>query len=246
MAQTVLRIEKGFFSYENVFELSKHDDICMKLEECVRNGEFTARAHVDDHGIERHPLWLPRFDPLIEQDLLRSINHSNIPKYFGFNKSIPHSSLSASFVLYYSKQDHFTSSKKVALSPHQDISLIPNMHILSVVYTIKSLDCIGGSLAYSNKWDGSQKYSRDMTTFDAKDNSIYCFNGDYVSHVAYGVEKGYRFAIVMFFNTQQTDMDVSVLWNYPNEDRDTFCTKCYKGFSSVRHKDDHMLKCKRN
>jgi hypothetical protein len=49
-----------------------------------------------------------------------------------------------------------------------------------------------------------------MTAFNPKNNSIYCFNGDYVSHMVHGVDFGCRFAVVLFINTPQTDLDVAM------------------------------------
>jgi hypothetical protein len=214
MAQPVLRVFKGLFKCEQVFDQTKYEFIYGNLQGNVENGEFSTRRHVHDQGFENHPLWLEKFDFSIEKDILNHVNSTDIPRLFGFENTIPVSDVSASFVLLYTQNE--SKCNQVALKPHQDVSLLPNKHILSVVYTIKSIGCVGGSLAYSHKWNGEQQYLRDLTSFNPKNNSIYCFNGDYVSHMVYGVDVGCRFAVVLFINSPQTDLDVAMLWQYPN------------------------------
>jgi hypothetical protein len=81
---------------------------------------------------------------------------------FGFHEDqelIP----SKSFVLVYSptKRD----CRQLTFSLHKDVACGENVrkHIMSVVYTIKSEDCIGGALGVSNRPDGDIFHTRDMT-----------------------------------------------------------------------------------
>jgi hypothetical protein len=110
---------------------------------------------------------------------------------------------------------------------------------MSVVYTIKSEDCIGGALGVSNRPDGDIFYTRDMTTYTPADNSIYCINGSFSAHCAYGILRGVRFAVVLFIPTPQSMIDVVSLWNsvlLPQQ----ICTNCYRVLPSLRKFNEHF------
>ncbi len=203
-------MNRGFFEIKNVFGDDEYTEISRLLEEKIQVGQFIERPHHQDQDIEKHPLWMDSFPVSIQDKLVNYMNTTFIPSTYKFeNAEQLQNSLSASFVMFYNQ----SNSNKMALSFHQDVSLLPDKHILSVVYTMKSRDCIGGTLEFSNRNDGKVTNTRDSSKYEPADNSIYCFNGDFVTHCAFGVKRGRRFAVVMFFNTPQTTYDVVHLWN---------------------------------
>ena len=82
MAQPVLRVDKGLFKCDQVFDTTKYDMIYSILERNVKNDEFSARKHVFDQGLENHPLWLETFDCSIQTDILNLVNSTDIPCCF--------------------------------------------------------------------------------------------------------------------------------------------------------------------
>lgn len=236
MEKAVLRFNSGLYYCLDVFEPTKYDHIRHILQEIVANNAFEVLQHPDDYGFEHHPLWLPTFDHHIQSDILGFVNSTIVPNLFRFAGQISEDDVSASFVMFYSPT---TTSMEEALSTHKDQPMIPGRHVLSVIYTIKE-NCKGGALAYSNKWNGEQNHSRDLTNFTPPTNSIYCFNGDYVSHKVFGIDSGVRFAVVLFINTPQTDLDVAMLWQ---SDKAMFCPRCFKGFTTEKGKATHSTKC---
>jgi hypothetical protein len=238
--KSVLRIERGPFILNNVFGCYDYDKIKRDLLRNEEKGYFVERSHEEDSGIAEHPKWQPKLKVEIQEKIVKYLETTNIPAKYGFTDGTDlKDSLSRSFVLMYRPQR--SGSKKLAMSLHRDISMIPNVHTLSVVYTIKSPDCIGGTMEYSTRHDGTVLYSRDMAKLDSNDNSIYCFNGDFVAHCAYGVDAGVRFSVVMFFNTSQRKADVVSLWNrldlYPAY---KLCSNCYRIFHDKKKYKDHL------
>jgi hypothetical protein len=129
-----------------------------------------------------------------------------IDRIFGFNEHQPlrEDDLSKSYVLVYlPTQQHQPLKKQLTFSLHKDVADGVNAgnHILSVVFTMKSPDCIGGAIGISNRGDGNVSHTSEMTNYTPKDNSLYCFNGSYAAHCAYGIRRGVRFAVVLFIVT---------------------------------------------
>jgi hypothetical protein len=135
--------------------------------------------------------------------------------------------LSASFLLVYTPSKRNKDCRHLAISPHCDQSLRKGVHTLSVVFTVKSSDCMGGTVQYSNRNDGKQRESKHLNNFNPKENSMYFMNGSYVAHCAYGVGSGVRYSVVLFYDTPQSMIDVVSLWN-PRFPKEYICTNCYR------------------
>jgi len=238
MMHTALRVNKGLFECQNVLGSVECDRVKKILEQKEKKGEFTEKPHEEDDGIDEHPLWLERFPPSIQAKIHKYINLTDIPSLFGFeDNKLSLDQLTASFVLIYRRSEK-SNRKKLSLSLHNDKPLQKDRHVLSVVYTIKSDDCVGGTVEYANKNDGTAKESKNLTKYQPKHNSIYCMNGDFVSHCTYGVDSGVRFSVVLFYNTPQLKIDVVALWTqFPKE---FICVNCYHGFRERKLYKDHL------
>jgi hypothetical protein len=108
-----------------------------------------------------------------------------------------------------------------------------------VVLTFRSDDCIGGALSVSNRKDGEVYRTEELTEFLPKDNSMYCLNGDFVSHCAYGIKRGIRFAAVIFIATHQSYLEVVSLWNSVKPPQEV-CTNCFYILNTRKQLIDHV------
>lgn len=233
----VLHRQKGIFGAQNVFDSVVYEEIKGSLLSGKEN-KYVTRPHSEDHGLDCHPLWCPRFSPSIQQRIHDFINTTDIPKIFGFDGPLSLDNLSASFIMKYTPEQ--ASSHRTALSFHNDVSRKgKENHIMSVVYTIKSDDCVGGAIKYSNRFDGAQFHSRDVCDFVPKDNSIYVMNGDFAAHCAMGISRGYRYSVVLFYDTPQTLVDVVSLWNMDHQ-KDLICDLCCRCMSEKKYLQRHL------
>ena len=66
---------------------------------------------------------------------------------------------------------------------------------------------------------------------------MYCLNGDFVSHCAYGITS--RFAAVMFIATPQSFMEVFYLWN-PIKPPQKVCRNCLSISNTRKQLVDHI------
>lgn len=235
--------ERGLFECIDVFEQNEYNQIKKMMEEIKAKGDFLEKPHEEDDGIEEHPEWVEHFDVSIQNMIHNFVSSTDIPNLYGFGKDFSLDKLSSSFVLRYRHSDK-SNRLKPTLSLHKDISQIEGIHTLSVVFTIKTDECIGGALGYANTNDGNVNHTRDIAKFVPRDNSIYCINGDFVAHCAYGVDSGERFSIVLFYDTPQTKVDVVSLWN-PQFRKEFVCPVCYHGYFSRKqltaHKRGHVV-----
>jgi hypothetical protein len=104
---------------------------------------------------------------------------------------------------------------------------------------MKSPDCIGGAIGISNRSDGNVSNTSEMTNYTPKDNSIYCFNGNFIAHCAYGIGSGIRYAVVLFIVTTQTTMDVVALWNSVQPSQQ-ICPNCYRVLNIIKQFKEHL------
>jgi hypothetical protein len=237
---------------ENVLELEEYTSIYLELEGIRASNQFVTRPDVDDEGIDTHPLWTESLPSAIQEKMIAVLKFHKIDEMFGFDDNQPlilSSHISKSFVLVYLPTQRDRSTGALTFSLHKDVAGGENdgKHILSVVYTMKSSDCIGGALGVSHRPDGEAFRTSDMTTISTKDNSLYCFNGSYAAHCAYGISRGVRFAVVLFIVTPQTTRDVVALWNSVEPPQE-ICLNCYRVLNTRKQFIDHIRyicpKCK--
>lgn len=237
---SVLRVNRGLFECRDVLGPNEYKFVKDYMEELRENGQFLKKPHKEDDGIDEHPEWVEHFDHKIQDRLHDYVNSTDIPRLFGFaENTIPNDQLATSFLLRYRRSEKAIDKRlQRRFSIHKDESKLDGVHILSVIFTIKDEGCIGGVLEYANTPDGNQNDTRDMITFTPRDNSIYCLNGDFVAHGAYDVDCGERFAVVLFYNTKQTTVDVVALWN-PTIAKDCICSVCYHVYNSRKQLQAH-------
>lgn len=232
----LLRYHKGIFCVQNVFEPITYDEIKGSVTSAGENN-YKRRAHIEDQGLDHHPPWAP-LSPYILQRIHDYINTTDIAQIFGYQGPVSLDCLSASFILKYTPDQ--TGSHRTALSFHNDISRKgKDYHIMSIVYTIKSEDCIGGAVMYSRREDGTQQFTDDVLPFIPNDNSIYVMNGDFAAHCAMGISRGYRYSVVLFYETPQTFVDVVSLWN-DDYRKDLICVLCGRCMSEKKYLRRHL------
>lgn len=230
--------DKGLFYRENVFDSKDYEKIIRMVKENEKKGKFEVRQHAEDNGIEFHPLWFPNFPFTVQKLLHDFVNSTELPILYGFNEIVPLEAMSASFILKYSSDD--AKLHQTAFSYHRDESLKENVHIMSVIFTIRSPDCLGGTLKVSRRDDGLVVDSADVVNFVPQNNSIYALNGNYVGHCAMGINQGEKYSIVMFYETSQRKIDVVMLWN--NKPLELICNVCYCCFDCTKSVRDHRRK----
>lgn len=235
-----LNVNRGLFECRDVLGTNEYKVMKDYMEELRENGQFLERPHGEDDGIVDHPEWVEHFDHKIQDQLHDYINTTDIPMLFGFqDNSIPIDHLSTSFLLRYRRRRENAKRRlRCRFSVHKDQSKLDGVHVLSVIFTIKDQSCIGGVLEYANTPDGNVAETKNMLAFLPRDNSIYCLNGDFVAHCAYDVTGGERFAVVLFYNTPQSKVDVVALWN-PKLPKEYICRTCYHAYKTPKQFQAH-------
>jgi hypothetical protein len=235
-------MNRGPFVVKNVFGMVEYGHAMAELMELYEANKFESRLDDADVGIQNHPKWVREMPTLIQDRMINVLKDSGIASAFGFSaEQALKDSVSKSFVLLYEPQQINKSLQNLDFSLHKDVADGANegRHILSVVLTFRSADCIGGALGFSNRKDGEVYRTEELTTFLPKDNSIYCLNGDFVSHCAYGITSGIRFAAVLFIATNQSELEVFSLWNSVEPPQEV-CLNCFSILNTRKQFIDHI------
>jgi hypothetical protein len=180
------------------------------------------------------------FPAAIQEKMIAVLKANKIDQLFGFNENqplIPSSHIRKAFVLIYLPTKRDRSTGELSFSLHKDVAEGDNdgNHKLSVVYAMKSEDCIG----VSHRAGGEVCRTSDMTAITTKDNSLYYFNGCYAAHCAYGIRRGVWFAVFLFIVTPQSIINVVSLWNSilpPQE----ICLNCYRILNTKKQLIEHL------
>lgn len=239
------------------------DDLAYnELHSIIEQGMHWQNVDKENSGFVDHPV----FDDMGFQSqsiLLSNINQGNLFNIFGkclFNHG---------FVL---KHQYVKGACK-SMSYHLDVPTYhgsetsENTHIVSVVYTMRSETCLGGSVCLSNRDDAKvlqytlnkgkddrhitacnqKRYSnsRDSYNFTARDNTFYAFNGSFVEHGVMPVTRGTRYSFVLFFKSHSSKISVINRWLLDNvcncDEKDpSVCYDCCKKFKNKKILHEHM------
>jgi len=119
--------------------------------------------------------------------------------------------------------------------------------LLTVVFTYKSDDCIGGTVATSERYDGTVLITKKgisctkyMYNHNPAHRSMYVMLGTICTHKVFPVIQGWRIAIVLFYELPDFDKFKALkLWNYPLP---YLCEKCYFPFQKLKSFNWHRKK----
>lgn len=95
--------------------------------------------------------------------------------------------------------------QKDIMQYHRDSPQEDGKPVFTVVFTIKSADCIGGNIRISNRDDGTVRHSANSSVYIADNNSAYAMFGSHITHSVMGVQAGYRYAFVIFHTSERSD-----------------------------------------
>jgi hypothetical protein len=230
---TCSKVFRGVYEQRDVLEPHSWDAMKEIAETGTYGMDTPARGFVDV-GIENTPLYCRIHKARVGSFLRRMINKNGMDQIFKVNSSYPIDS----FILKYE------GGVGSGLTPHKDGDSGSGM--VSVVYTFGE-GCIGGLVNISNRNDGelygNSTNGKDVYPYCPKHNSVYAFNGNYVTHHVVNIQSGIRYAFVAFFPTRQTEDDIMRLWCPLSEGKILLCLICGNSFKTKGAFTVHSKKC---
>lgn len=225
MDKTWTRYHKGVFHCQKLLEDKEHD----LLYRLAQNWVDWLTTVDDNECFKCHPPYCI-MDVEIKHQLINKLEQTNIKDELGHWTSVR-----GAFIL------KFDSSHAHSMDIHVDEAL-ESEQVLSVVFTICSSDCPGGTIIFSNSNDGSNvSYTTDYT---ARKCSAYAFYGSFVAHGVKKLKTGVRYSYVLFFNTAKTKREVHSIWSQSNkfEEYKIRCECCFKWYANKVALRKHELR----
>jgi hypothetical protein len=116
-----------------------------------------------------------------------------------------------------------------------------NHHVFTIVYTLRSHDCRGGSVTFSDNAEGyMDAHHRCARTFTPPDNSVYFFPGGHVEHMVTHVTQGTRFAIILL--AEWSDILPIQIIRYWTKNEAFVCEQCLRVFKREKYLKAHKNK----
>ena len=115
--------------------------------------------------------------------------------------------------------------------------------VVTAVLTLRSSDCRGGAIQFSNLADGSvdqKEYGErvwldHVISFSPKHASVYVFPGSLVQHRPTNIEQGTRFSLVAFYRVRSDYIKFLSVW----AGKEHHCPDCERFYASKRSLQKH-------
>jgi NAD-dependent dihydropyrimidine dehydrogenase PreA subunit len=218
-----LRYYRGLFESQNLLSIKDIDNLCEKVQR-IKKWETKIG---ENEGFELHPPYVKMPEAILEY-FVTALTNSNFLEIFPKVQIIQR----AIIMKYCADQKH-------ELQVHRDMPEDISNPILSVVFTICIENCPGGSIDISNRNDGNIVHSKDSFLYTARHNTAYAMFGSMVTHGVKPLNKGVRYAFVLFFNTLFTEYEVHQLWAIATRDG-VLCHICFTECSTEKILKNHI------